>query len=466
MPPWTMRGEILSYDSAVTSSGGGDATALRTSLRVALLSPLDFGVDVCLRATGVNQPFQGPLLYEQLPGSPDAGLDARKAVDGGPRPADAGSHPVDARFEAGLRDAVARDARRRDGSPSRDATIPADASADVRSDRQADATADVTVDGRVDASVDAPGHGPNDATKDVVDGAIVDASADVQTDGASVTDGGERPGGVLAWHVSSYLTVDGAGTFDVVIVPGGSPSCSNHLASQRITLDAGKFTTLVVLGSPPPARADGGADASTSIDASKDASRPDARQDAPSKDASQSDASTLFLSIIAVTDEPALSATLARARFFNATTPGDAGSVGPLRVAAVERAAIVPLAAQVVEGHVSSANPANPPVDSLGYWEGTPPLPTISLLVSAGTGAWTDAGPDGGADAATDAGAEAGASTPSWTITSASTPFDLIANTNHTGFLVGPTTTPIALVWCNDTVTPSVLTSCTKFSAQ
>ena len=160
------------------------------------------------------------------------------------------------------------------------------------------------------------------------------------------------------------------------------------------------------------------------------------------------------------------SPTLARVRFFNATTPGDAGTVGPLRVAAIEPEAIVPLANQVIEGRVSSPNPTDPAVDGLGYWEGTPLVYTVSLRVIGGTGTWTDAGAEGGVDSGPDAEVEAGANAPSWTFPSTSNPFDLIANTNHTGFIVGLTTSSIALVWCTDTTTPSVLTSCTRLGAQ
>jgi hypothetical protein len=455
---------IVSHDAATSSRGAADATPLHTSLRLALLSPLDFGVDVCLRATGVNEPFQGPLLYEQLPSLPDAGLDAPRAADGGPHAGDAGSHPVDAhthpvdaRLEGSPRDGTTRDAHATDGTTPRDATTAADA----RPDARPDATRDGATDARADSRLDAAADGATDAA----DGAVADASTDGQVDGALLTDGGERAGGVLAWHVSSYLTVSGAGTFDVVIVPGGSPSCNVHLASQRVTLDAGKFTTLVVVGSPPPTSADGGSDASRPVDASGDGARSPVRQDASRRDGSQPDASAEYLSIVALTDEPALSASLARARFFNATTPGDAGPVGPLRVAAAELGAIVPLANAVAEGCVSSPNPGNPAVDTLGYWEGAPFASTISLRIMAGTGAWTDGGAEGGVDGGAD-GVDGGAVAPSWTIASTANPFDLIANTNHTGFIVGPTTKAIALVWCNDTATPSVLTSCTKLGAQ
>ena len=195
-----------------------------------------------------------------------------------------------------------------------------------------------------------------------------------------------------------------------------------------------------------------------------DAARlPDASREASVADGSPREAArppplSLPLGIVVLTDEPVVSKSMARARFFNGTrASGDAGLARPVQVSAVDQMVTTPLAADVPPGHVSLASPANPAVDSLGYWEGAPPatLTPINLVVS----------PAG----AVDAGADSGVVIPSWTLaltsSSAIDSFDLIMSSNHTGFLLGGGA-GLTLLWCDDTTSSgSSLTSCATVQA-
>jgi len=380
--------------------GVADAAGLQTGVRLALMSPLPFGVDVCL---GANQRLQGPLVYlsKQLPTLPDAGRDA-------PR------HPA------------------------------SDASTDARPDTR-DATPDAAADGgdaavRSDATLDGDATA-RDASPHPHDGAVGDAETDAGKDG------GVRAGGVLQWTVSDPLTVQGAGNFSVRIVVGGSSSCSTGvlpMASETVTLAPGEFATFVVLAVPPAG--DAGADAAANDAAPTDAERP---RDASRADARPVDASAIALptvKVIKLVDEPlsaelASTLTLAHARFFNATTfAPDAGTVSPLGVVAVAQNGTVPLADDVPMDGVSATHAANPAVDSLGYWAGPPLSSTAPIDLRVGAPVPTDASVEGGTVA------------PSWTFAPSSTgSFGLVARSNHTGFLVGGGVGPPNLVWCDDT---------------
>jgi hypothetical protein len=404
---------------------GLDAATLHTSLRLALLAPLSYGVDVCLKQNGGV--YAGPLLYE-LPSLPDAGADARRDTGAEPTNKDGSVTPSDSANDGENLDAPTSDGEvtdaSADGPGSHDATVPHDATTDASSD----------------------------ATRDV-DGA--DHSVDGGLDASSRPDSGVRVGGVPPGYVSSYLTVAGAGTFDVAIVVGGASSCTTPapLAVQRITLDAGKLSTLIVLGPGASSRLDAGPvegkDGGLVADA--DASRQEAATDAAAPS----------LSIIVLTDEPAVSTTTTRARFFNATSSSDAAP-GPLSVAAVEQAMVIPLTNEVLVDAVGSQHHANPAVDSLGYWSGAPLVSATPIGLRVTTG--TDAGSN-----PVDAGDASSAPRTSWTFASNSS-FDLVApSTNHTGFIVGDPGDPdvgLSLLWCDDTSSASVLNeSCTRVLA-
>jgi hypothetical protein len=401
-------------DAVTAQDAGVDAAPLQTSIRVALLSSLGFGIDVCVQQS-TDTPSQGPLLYNQhqLQTQPDAGQG--DAGDGG--------------HDAGLDTGGHKDAGSTfDGA---DGAVPPEGGA---ADGALEAAHDATVipDATLDAARDATADDAGDS------GASGDAS--------STMDAATPFGGVLAEQVTNYLAVDGAGTFTVTLVRGGSSSCGCGVG-RRITLDPGKSYTLVV-GVPTPVPSDA---ATTDAEGS---SQPDAAV----VDGGGNDASTCTptapLMIIPLTDEPALTPT-AHARFFNATnfnpSSPDGGTAHPFRVAVVEANAIVPLAGEVPVGQASLVSHANPSVDTLGYWSGS--LSSTTSLVDLRIGAPVDGGVDGGVGQ------------PSSTFVAADD-FDLAASTDHTGFIAGGGASPLTLLWCNDSTTiGAVYTSCEMFTS-
>ena len=448
-------------DAPVSADAGLDASLLETNVRLALLSPLGIGIDVCVRpSTSASAPFQGPLLYlaNQLPALPgDAGHDG--AV--GDARADGGPHVRDAGDAASHLDARDRDVRT--DSPREDAT-----SADAGHEAGRDG-------GRMDATTG------SDAARDGTKEALADGSFDadsVAPDGPTHVDSGPR-NEVTVGQVSNYLKVQGGGAFEVAIVVGGSSSCQSSLALRRVSLEPGYFTTLAVMGSlPPPVAttsgeagfrdasnhgedakgmdASRGADATRPTDATLDGSKlkdashaADAKPgDALADTPASADASVRALTIVPLVDEPLTqSSPLAQARFFNATTfTDDAGLAAALRVVAVEYATTLPLAIEVPAGQRASQNHANPSVDGLGYWTG-PPLSATAADSSPFSIKLRVGGPILG-----DAGVEGGVAAPSWTFAPPPMPgsFDLIADTNHSGFILGGGTTEVQLLWCND----------------
>jgi hypothetical protein len=433
-------------DAATAPEAGSDAAPLGANVRVALVSSLGFGVDICVTSASSTQ---GPLLYAQHQlqteldaGSRDAG---REAGDGGR--VDAGSTRLDGAADGRL-DAPL-DALRSQSDAGRDG--PKDAPIDAASDTTLEGARDATLDGRHDATLD----GARDATLD----ALLDADASGR-DAGSAMDGGTPFGGVLAEQVTNYLTISGAGTFDVTVVTGGSSTCGIcPLAHRLVTLDSGKFYTLVV-GAPTPVAGDGGGDSSDRRDAPNpsDAAAAVDGADATRADAARTCPPTTPLVILPLTDEPALGPS-ARARFFNATnfnpSLGDGGILHPFRVAIVEQNAVVPLASEIPPGQTALPNPANPGVDTLGYWAGG--LSTTSL-VDLRIGAPVDAGPDASVDG--------GVGQPSWTFV-AEDNFDLLASTVHTGFIAGGSGSPLTLLWCSDsTMIGAVYTTCELHTGQ
>jgi hypothetical protein len=428
------------------ANGGSDAAALSTTLRVALVSPLGYGVDICLRANGSATFYNNGVPLLDLPTFGDAGTDSGK------RKLDAG-------------DAAADATRRRDaGDAARDATKQHDAAMDAPTRREAatdatrrhdagDARADVGHDahGRTDAHDaerpnDAQGEalaregGGRDANRDAVEDARHDATRDAahggsmdahrgaaeasRPDAGAKPDAGEKAGGVLYGHVSQYKTVALAGTVEVTLVRGGSTVCSATgeagaalvLGTQRITLEPGRLSTLVVRN--VPALVDGGG---------------------------SFDAAVVPLGIVVLTDEPAAVPSSARARFFNATTASDGGEARPLRISAIGSTSTgplnVPLAREVPVDQASLENPADPPVDSLGYWAAPAPasLTPIELMVTAEGDAGSRGHRHGAASAVFGA---AGSSLDS---------LELTNGTNHTGFVLGPVGSE-TLVWCEDSI--------------
>ena len=425
---------LTGFDAPAPIESGTDATPLHTSLRIALLSPLGFGVDVCVGPT--SGPYVGPLLYEQLPSDPDGG-------DGGERKDSRPAHETGPLPEAGQDSA-------------------SDSAAEAEAGRLFDGSLEGGHDAPFDARADSSDASLADALRESGHGSL-DAAIDAGADAPLSLDGGQRVGGVLYLEVSHYLRVANAGTVNVAIVRGGSATCNSPLVVQRVTLNAGEFSTIVLESPLALAEADAGAsvdadraDAAGARDATSgtDAHVADVHADGPrprdgAGDVVFSPDASIPLSLVVLTDEPVVSTTLARARFFNGST-----ALGPVSVAALEQGTTIPLAATVPVDHQSVQNPASPAVDSLGYWQGAPLVSTspISLLVTS-KGVVVDAGDDASAPA-------------TWGFGS-TTSFDLTqGQSNHSGFLVGTGTADIQLVWCDDTSAANqTLTSCTTVSA-
>ena len=105
------------FDAPPAFDAGGDASPLRTNLRVALVSPLRLGIDICVRPGIVNAAYEGPLLYD-LPTLPDAGEDAKK------------KHPVEASTAT---DAAIDAGASHDAGSIGDGSHPSDATSDAPS---------------------------------------------------------------------------------------------------------------------------------------------------------------------------------------------------------------------------------------------------------------------------------------------------------------------------------------------
>jgi hypothetical protein len=454
-------------DAPLAIDSGQDASPLQTNLRVALVSELRLGIDICVRPGITNGTFEGPLLFD-LPTLPDAGEDAHKTPP----------------LEASVKPDAASDAK-----SASDAGHSSDAARESSTTTDASDGAPPHDSGRVeDADATKPHDGAHDSLESDAREEASEAAADAAPDAPRGVDGGVRSGGVHGFQVSSYLSVQGAGTFEVKIVPGGSPSCgaaAEPLAIQYVTMNAGAYYTLVVHGSLPPLQVDAGVDAgprsdaeshdakahdakpgdATAGDARIDATHPegghadDAAREGSSTEAGVADAGALPLSFIILTDEPALSTTLARARFVNMLT-GSSGAAGPLSIAAIDDVSggtpvSTLLASDVPDLSAARPNPAAPAVDTLGYWSGPP----ISFASSIFASASQDAGPAGAVDAVAPQYAW------SFELSTSFPSFDINQGSNHTGFIVGGGTTPPALLWCNDSEqSASALTACTLSS--
>ena len=122
--------------------------------------------------------------------------------------------------------------------------------------------------------------------------------------------------------MSGYLSVPLAGTMDVAIVRGGSTTCDRSLTPpRRVTLDAGKLYTLAVIHAPGLAADAGPTDGGSLGDAVSDAH-------------AEAAAPELALSVIVLTDEPEVSPSFARARFFNGLEASDGGAAPPVSASA------------------------------------------------------------------------------------------------------------------------------------
>lgn len=90
---------------------------------------------------------------------------------------------------------------------------------------------------------------PRDAGVARPDGAATDAIAfvDAEPRDGALADASDAGGsGVVPMSASQYVSVEGSGTLELVVVPAGQGSCGQPLARGRITLDPGRLKTVVV----------------------------------------------------------------------------------------------------------------------------------------------------------------------------------------------------------------------------
>jgi hypothetical protein len=275
-------------------------------------------------------------------------------------------------------------------------------------------------DGESDAPSDArddrgPDGAPSDAAHEasMYDGELADGpGADV----VPRADAGSGSGAALdPLTMSRYYRLEGAGTFELAILPAGAGSCTRAYFAQSVTLDSDQYTTIVlaqtqagVLASPSSYLSDG------------------------------ADAGVPF-GLLTFTDEPSPISEAARTRFVSAVIPaGPDGGAGPLSVSVLDSTAdLVPLAAVIPPDQVSAPSQLPPVVDALGYHDGYALAGLLAFRI----------GPAG--DAATLA----------WT--SVAGELDLHAGTTHTAFILSAAEDPFQVLWCDDLEQEPVLTDCT-----
>lgn len=190
-------------------------------------------------------------------------------------------------------------------------------------------------------------------------GADDDASGDAEArDAAAATSGPLSP-----FSVTSYVQLEGTGTFDLFIVRGDATTCAAPLASGRITLDPGRLTTVSLVDGLAAAN-DGGADAEADADA-----------DAP-------DAGLAPVRFFSFADDPRIDATRARVRVLHmALGEGPEPALGAIRVTALSGQNPV-IAPAVEPGKATRASAADPAVDALGYATLPPIAPLTAIEVT------------------------------------------------------------------------------------
>ncbi len=330
-------------DGGVMDGGGSDAGGLTTTIRLAHLSPDTGNVDLCYRAPNA-QVFTGPVFS---PSPTDAGAGEPDAGDSGTSDADGGSGQ--------------------------------------------DAAADAPVDAPPGGDA-APDSGEADAGGDA-------ASADGSASDGEAEDGGGPPG--LAYlHVSAYAPLRGAGTFDLAIVAAGQGSCTAPIVEARVTLDAGKQSTVVLLGL-------------TSVDGGPQAA-----------------------AVVAFTDDRTVASESTRTRFIHAAL-GTTSSApeGPLQAGIVTGTTTIPFAATILPQQAATPG-VTPAVDVLGYHTdgllAAPQAVTLGPAADAGGAAWTGAPSDLGLEAAS----------------------------VHTAFVVSDPQGALAVLWCSDTTEGNQAPTC------
>ncbi len=346
---------IVPGGEAGGDDGGGDAQGgTQTMLRLANMSPDLGAVDFCWRVSG-SATFTGPVLGGSLDGgTPGSENEEAGATDGG-----------------------------NDGSAGEDA---ADASE----------PGDATIEGG------APGEGGAvDATTDATtagDGGDAAGASDAAPADASVS---QPPVGFAS--MSAGVTLPTSGTLDIALVAVGQLSCSAPVAVDTVTLDAGKITTLTVMGL---AGADAGSDSA--------------------------------LSIVAFTDELA-DPSVAKVRFVHAALGWPGGSDSPAPALSAHAGSIV-LAPEVDPRHATTQG-SMPPVDVLGF-ASVPPVSgdtvlTLSTLDDGAARAWS----------------------------TGFVGINALPGTVHTGFVVSLRAGALGIAWCG--VGPTVgVPTCSLWPAQ
>jgi len=346
---------VVPGSEAGGDDGGGDAeSGTQTTLRLANMSPDVGAVDFCWRVSG-SATFTGPVLGGSL--------------DGG---APGGEPEEDGAAEGGQDGSAGEDAA--------DAAEPADATTETGAPGDG---------GAIDATTDAP------ATGDSGDAA---GSSDATPSDAAVA---QPPVGFAS--MSAAVTLPTSGTLDIALVAAGQLSCGSPVAGGTVTLDAGKITTLTVMGL---AAAEAGSDSA--------------------------------LSIVAFTDELADSS-IAKVRFVHAALGWPDGSDSPAPALSA-RAGSVVLAPEVDPRHATTQG-TMPPVDPLGF-ASVPPVSgetvlTLSTLDDGAARAWS----------------------------TGFVSIDALPGTVHTGFIVSLRAGALGIAWCG--VGPTVgVSTCSLWPAQ
>jgi hypothetical protein len=173
--------------------------------------------------------------------------------------------------------------------------------------------------------------------------------------GAPAQDGGGADaamGGVASGAVSDYLKMNGSGTFDTALVAAGDLSCTRTLAVGQVTIDAGKWATIVVMGL---AHADAGSNSA--------------------------------LRLAGFVDDGTQDPTMGRVRFINAAL-----DLGAVRGAIAGVSARVDVAMQVMAGQAATQSNTAPKVDALGYGAIAPLAdPSSVVYVPSGMPEWSSA---------------------------------------------------------------------------
>jgi hypothetical protein len=336
--------------------GGGDAQGgTQTTLRLANMSPDVGAVDFCWRVSG-SAMFTGPVLG----GSLDGGAPGGEPEEAGPAE---GGEDSDAREDAA------------------DAAEPADATLETGAPGDGG--------GAADATADAPAAGDAGDAAGASDATGSDAAVPLPP--------------VAFASMSAAVTLPTSGTLDIALVAAGQLSCDAPVAVGTVTLDAGKITTLTVMGL---AEADAGSDSA--------------------------------LSIVAFTDELA-DASMAKVRFVNAALGWPGGSDSPAPALSVQAGSVV--LAPEVDPRQATTPGTMPPVDPLGFASVAPvsgeTVLTLSPLDDGAAREWSTGFVD----------------------------VDALPGTVHTGFVVSLQAGALGVAWCG--IGPTVgVSTCSLWPAQ